>query len=172
MGAARFAADRHVHQRRKGDAQEPYLNHLVEVADLLAQAIGDDDANLIAAAFLHDTVEDTGVTHDELVERFGEDVAALVAEVTDDKSLAKEVRKQLQIEHGSHRSVRAQWLKIADKISNLRSLRDSPPSGWDAERLRRYVAWAKAVVDAMPQPHPALKQEFDALHAELAARWV
>jgi GTP diphosphokinase / guanosine-3',5'-bis(diphosphate) 3'-diphosphatase len=159
--AALFAAQRHAGQRRKGSAEEPYFNHLVEVADLLAQAVGDSDVNLIIAGFLHDTVEDVGVTREELRAEFGDDVAALVDAVTDDKSLPKPVRKQLQIEHAPRTSVRAQWLKMADKTSNLRSLRVSPPATWSMERRIEYVAWARAVVDRLPQPHPWLKAQFD-----------
>src|SRR5580704_12145664 len=94
LRAATFAAESHGNQRRKGAAAEPYINHLLEVAHLVSQGLSAPDTNLIMAALLHDVVEDSGVTHQELVERFGTDVADLVAEVTDDKSLPKEERKR------------------------------------------------------------------------------
>jgi (p)ppGpp synthase/HD superfamily hydrolase len=159
--AAVFASQRHAGQRRKGAAEEPYFNHLAEVADLLAQAVGDFDVNLTVAGFLHDTIEDAGVTREELAELFGGDVADLVAAVTDDKSLPKEKRKLLQIEHAAQTSPRAQSLKLADKIANVRSLKDSPPVDWSEQRRHEYVLWAKAVVDNLPNPDPWLKRRFD-----------
>src|ERR1700691_2848838 len=122
LAAARFAAERHAAQRRKGNTAEPYVNHLLEVAELLARTADDLDTNLIVAALLHDAIEDVGVTRAEIAERFGEDVASLVAEVTDDKSLPKETRKALQVENAAHASWGAQVIKLADKTSNLRSM--------------------------------------------------
>lgn len=161
LQAANFAAGRHAHQRRKGANSEPYVNHLLEVAGLLTTAIGDSDPHLIMAGLLHDTVEDTGLTRAELAAVFGEDVASLVMEVTDDKSLPKATRKALQIENAPHKTVRAKRLKLADKISNLRSMIASPPSDWDLERRQQYVEWAKRVVDACgPDVDPFLQAEF------------
>jgi (p)ppGpp synthase/HD superfamily hydrolase len=164
LEAAQFAAEKHANQRRKGATAEPYINHLIEVANLVAGALPEPDANLIMAAFLHDSVEDVGVTPRELEDRFGADVASLVAEVTDDKSLPKAERKRLQIENAPHKSVRAQYIKLADKISNLRSLLKSPPEDWDERRRREYFAWAKQVVDALPQANSQLRAEFDQLY--------
>src|SRR5471032_3235820 len=123
--AADYAARRHSAQRRKGASSEPYINHLTEVAALLAEATGGSDAVLVMGGLLHDTLEDTDATYAQLVERFGPEVAALVQEVTDDKSLPKDVRKRLQIEKTPSKSRRAKLLKIADKTSNLRSLMHS-----------------------------------------------
>jgi guanosine-3',5'-bis(diphosphate) 3'-pyrophosphohydrolase len=159
LSAAHYAAEKHADQRRKGG--EPYLNHLVEVAYLVSTALSQPDANLVAAAFLHDTIEDTGVTAAELTERFGQDVTGLVLEVTDDKSLAPEVRKRLQIEHAPKLSVPAQTIKLADKISNLRSILSSPPPDWDYERKKQYFEWGKQVVDGLTAPNPILKAEFE-----------
>ena len=125
--AYHFAAARHVHQRRKGEAAEPYMNHLTEVAELVAVATRGSDPEVIIAAVLHDTVEDTETTLDDLIAEFGERVAGLVAEVTDDKSLAKQTRKDQQIAHAAHASRGAQIIKLADKTSNLRALATSPP---------------------------------------------
>src|SRR5262249_7579571 len=150
-----FAAQKHAGQKRKGDAGEPYINHLLEVAGLVAGALTAPDTNLITAALLHDAVEDVGVTRQEIADRFGDDVASLVAEVTDDKSLPKAERKRLQIENAPHKSMRAQVIKVADKISNLRALLYTPPENWTFERRRAYFHWAKSVVDALPSPPPA-----------------
>ena len=160
LRAARFASVKHVSQKRKGAAAQPYLNHLIEVAELVSMAIPEPDANLVAAALLHDTVEDTGTTKEELAREFGEDVAGLVAEVTDDKSLPKAERKRLQIEHAPHLSPRAQTIKIADKISNLRAILSTPPVDWDLRRKQEYFEWATRVVEGCGAPNPVLKEEF------------
>jgi GTP diphosphokinase / guanosine-3',5'-bis(diphosphate) 3'-diphosphatase len=167
MRAAHFAAARHSGQRRKGAAGEPYINHLLEVADLVAGVLAEPDANLVMAALLHDTVEDVGVTKDELVAAFGQDVADLVLELTDDKSLPKQERKRLQIVNAPRKSVRAQVIKLADKISNLRAILASPPADWSLERRREYFAWARQVVDALSAPDPRLKAEFDRVYGQV-----
>jgi (p)ppGpp synthase/HD superfamily hydrolase len=161
LEAARFAAEKHAAQKRKGATAEPYVNHLLEVAELVSGAISESNPNLVIAALLHDTVEDVGVTREDLVQRFGSEVAALVMEVTDDKSLPKDERKRLQIEHAPKLSVGAQTIKLADKISNLRAILISPPVSWSYERQKQYFEWAKQVVDAMPHPNPTLKAEFE-----------
>jgi guanosine-3',5'-bis(diphosphate) 3'-pyrophosphohydrolase len=162
LDAALYAAQKHAKQKRKGG--EPYINHLIEVAQLVSMAISEPDANLVTAALLHDTIEDVGVTATELTERFGQDVTDLVMEMTDDKSLPKDERKRLQIEHASKLSVRAQVIKLADKISNLRSILISPPADWDYERKRKYFDWAKAVAERLSQPNAILKAEFERTH--------
>lgn len=161
LAAARFAAEKHVQQKRKGENGEPYFNHLLEVAELVAASSPHLDVELVMAAFLHDTVEDAGVTLQELEQRFGKEVADLVAEVTDDKSLPKEIRKQLQVEHTPEKSARAQTLKLADKISNLRAIIASPPVGWSHERKQQYFEWARQVVSGIASPNEFLKSEFD-----------
>lgn len=168
--AYHFAAVKHVDNRRKGEAAEPYVNHLTEVAELVAQASGGQDVELIMAAVLHDTVEDTDTTHAELADAFGPRVADLVAEVTDDKSLEKAARKRLQIEHAAHASVGAKIIKLADKTSNLRSMASSPPAGWTAERRSEYLAWAVLVVAGCRGASPWLEAQFDAAAAILKDR--
>lgn len=162
-----YAARMHAGQRRKGVAAEPYINHPCEVAGLLARATGAADPVLIAAGVLHDTIEDTPATRGDLNELFGGEVAALVMEVTDDKSLAKEERKRLQIAHAASISPRARLLKIADKTSNLWSLADSPPDGWPRERRDEYLAWSEAVVANCRGGNEWLDNEFDAAVARL-----
>jgi (p)ppGpp synthase/HD superfamily hydrolase len=126
LKAARFAAEKHAGQRRKGAAAEPYVNHLLEVAELVS-SVQPADTNLVLAALLHDSIEDAGVTKEELVRRFGGDVADLAVEMTDDKMLPKAERKRLQIVHAPELSLRAQVIKLADKISNFRAILANPP---------------------------------------------
>lgn len=168
--AYHFAAVKHIDQRRKGAASEPYINHLTEVAALVAEASGGSDIELIVAAALHDTVEDTQTTFDELAAAFSPRVADLVAEVTDDKALPKLERKRLQIEHAAHTSPAAKLIKLADKTANLRSLLNSPPTGWPAERVAAYFDWAARVVAGCRGTNAWLEAEFDKVFAEFSAR--
>ncbi len=168
LAAAHFAAQRHAGQKRKGLAGEPYVNHLIEVAELVAASSEMVDTSLLMAAFLHDTVEDTGVTRGELEELFGSDVAGLVMEVTDDKSLPQKKRKALQVENAPKKSARAQTLKLADKISNLRSILSSPPPDWSAQRKREYFEWARDVIAGLASPNRLLKDEFERTYARFS----
>jgi GTP diphosphokinase / guanosine-3',5'-bis(diphosphate) 3'-diphosphatase len=167
LAAAQYAAEKHARQRRKGASAEPYVNHVIEVAHLVSTALSAPDVNLIAAALLHDVIEDTEVTAHDLHERFGPDVAALVVEMTDDKSLPKAERKRLQIEHASKLSARAQVIKLADKISNLRSIFVSPPADWGLARRQQYFTWGKQVVDGLTAPNPILQAEFEKIYQRL-----
>lgn len=156
-----FAARMHEGQRRKGEAAEPYINHLAEVSRLLAEATDGTDAKLVVAGLLHDTLEDTDTTREELEEEFGSDVAALVVEVTDDKSLPKAERKNLQVEIAPTKSKRAQMIKIADKISNLSAILQSPPTDWSKERKLEYFEWAGRVVEGCRGCNIFLETLFD-----------
>ena len=172
LKAAERAAHWHAPQRRKGAAQEPYINHLLEVARLVAEATGGDDPNLVVAALLHDAIEDQPVSRAAIAQEFGEDVAALVMEVTDDKTLPKQQRKRLQIEHAPTLSPRAAILKLADKTSNLTALAVSPPADWNTARRLEYVQWGRDVVAGLKVKNPWLAGRFaDAADAaERAAR--
>ena len=161
LQAAHFAAGKHANQKRKGIAGEPKINHLIEVAELVAGSLSESDTNLIIAALLHDVIEDTPTTMRELTALFGTDVAGLVAEATDDKSLRKTERKRLQLETAPMKSKRAQAIKLADRISNLRAILCNPPANWDHERKKEYFAWAKKVVDGFTAPNAILKAEFE-----------
>lgn len=165
IDAARFAAVRHTDQKRKGVYGEPYINHLLEVAHLLSLE-GIDDPEVLAAAMLHDAVEDVGVTFDELQERFGKRVAALVREVTDDMRIHSDVRKQLEVAHAPNMSAAAQAIKVADKLSNVRAIYTSPPEGWSTERKCAYCDFARALVQRCPQAPPALVERFEKTHQE------
>ena len=159
-----FAARKHRDQRRKGAASEPYINHPAEVARLVAEATAGVDPVLVIAALLHDTIEDTETTMDELAREFGAEVASLVAEVTDDKSLPKAERKQLQVKNAPHKSPRAKLIKVADKTSNLRSIVASPPADWSLQRQREYFDWAAKVVAGCRGINPTLESWFDEAH--------
>jgi (p)ppGpp synthase/HD superfamily hydrolase len=163
LRAADFAANAHRAQRDKGPAAGPYINHLIEVARLLAEAGA--PLPVIVAGLLHDSIEDVGVTRAELVDTFGEEVAALVAEVTDDRSLPKAERKALQVANAARKSPGAKMIKLADKTSNLRRLVRTPP-GWEADRARAYFAWAREVVAGCRGVNTALEAAFEAAHAE------
>ena len=161
--AASFAARKHAGQRRKGNDAAPYINHPLEVVNLLANVGQVSDFEVLIAAVLHDTVEDTDTTKQEIGERFGERVAAMVSEVTDDKSLPKDERKQLQIEHAPHLSDGAKLIKLGDKISNIRDVLDNPPAGWSIERRREYVEWGKKVIAGLRGANRELEKHFDEL---------
>ena len=170
MRAVDFAARKHRDQRRKGPDQTPYINHPIEVARLVAEATDGADPICIMGALLHDTIEDTDATREELVREFGEEVAALVVELTDDKQLPKHERKELQVQHAPHKSPRAKLVKLADKTSNLRALVASPPVGWDADRQQAYFVWAARVVAGCRGVNAILEAAFDAAHRAGTAR--
>lgn len=167
--ALAFAAHAHCDQRRKGARAEPYVNHVAEVAALVAEATDGADMVAVVAALLHDTLEDTDTTQDQLAAAFGPDVAAVVAEVSDDKTLSKAERKRLQIEHAPHVSRSAKLVKLADKISNLRSLKASPPNGWPRKRINEYIEWSILVVDGLRDVNQTLERQFDAAVREARA---
>ena len=141
-----FAARKHQNQRRKGVDAAPYINHPLAVAYVLAVEAGIKDETIIIAALLHDTVEDTDTTFEELEELFGDELRQIVGEVTDDKSLEKGKRKDLQIQHAPTLSPAAKQIKIADKICNIRDITNAPPTGWSNERKLEYLKWTSNVV--------------------------
>jgi (p)ppGpp synthase/HD superfamily hydrolase len=171
LRAVDAAARWHVDQRRKGAAAEPYINHLIEVAVLVAEATGGNDVNLVIAALLHDAIEDCGVTRELIAAKFGEDVAALVAEVTDDKSIPKADRKRRQVETAASKSVGAKIIKLADKTSNLTAIALSPPAAWSMERRQEYIRWAREVAEGARGANPHLESQFEqaAVAAERAS---
>lgn len=163
--AVAFAADKHRNQRRKDAEASPYINHPIALANVLANEGGIDDPVVLCAAVLHDTIEDTETTADELRALFGPKVASVVLEVTDDKSLDKPARKQRQVEHAPHLSPAARLVKLADKISNLRDIQASPPADWSTERKQAYFDWAARVVAGLRGIHPGLESVFDRIYA-------
>ncbi len=173
LRAALFAARVHATHRRKGASAEPYVNHVLEVAQILAAHGAPREA--ILAGLLHDTIEDSAadpepVTEAALAAEFGAAVAAIVAEVTDDKALPKETRKALQVRHAPDKTDAARQLKLADKISNLRAITASPPADWGHARRLEYVGWAGRVAAGLKGANPALDALFDATYREACAR--
>lgn len=161
LEATKFAAEKHQFQKRKNAEKTPYIIHPIFVAYhlIVIGHLGDrtDDTDIIIAALLHDTVEDTQTTFEEIEKKFGSVVVGYVKEVTDDKSLPKQERKKLQIINAPHKSAGAAQIKLADKYSNLSDILLSPPLDWDAERIDAYFNWAQQVVDALPPVNKALR---------------
>lgn len=166
LRAASFAAKKHTGQHRKGEAAEPYINHPLEVVNLIANVGGVEETDILTAALLHDTVEDCGVTREEIAEMFGERVAGYVMEVTDDKSLPKAERKRLQVEHAPNLSRGAKIIKLGDKISNINDITNSPPAGWSVHRRLEYIDWGVSVVDGLRGVNEPLEAHFDSLAAK------
>jgi guanosine-3',5'-bis(diphosphate) 3'-pyrophosphohydrolase len=161
IDALAFAALKHRDQRRKDPEASPYINHPIALSRVLSVEAGLHDARLLAAAVLHDTLEDTQTTFEELRERFGKTVATIVREVSDDKTLPKADRKRLQIEHAEHLSHPARLVKLADKICNIRDIAANPPRDWTLQRRREYFDWAKEVIDRIRGTNKTLENLFD-----------
>ena len=164
--AAQFAAHKHKDQRRKDAKASPYINHPIKLAEVLHTDGGVNDPIVIAAALLHDTIEDTGTTYDEFRGMFGTHVADVVIEVTDVKFLASGARKRLQVARAGRASEAARLVKLADKICNLRDILASPPAGWSLARRQKYFDWAKEVVDQARGVNPRLERMFDRLYRQ------
>ena len=166
LKAVKFATWKHRAQPRKDAKKSPYILHPVALADVLWNEGGVRDAVVIASALLHDTLEDTAATPEELKGAFGAQIAAIVEEVTDVKWVAKKVRKRLQVARAGRSSLRAKQVKLADKICNLRDILASPPVGWSLQRKRDYFDWAKTVVDQVRGANPRLERRFDQLYRQ------
>jgi guanosine-3',5'-bis(diphosphate) 3'-pyrophosphohydrolase len=166
LRAADAAARWHVNQRRKGIAKEPYLNHLIEVACLVAEATQGKDPDLVIAALLHDAIEDCEVPYELIAQEFGKRVADLVQEVTDDKSLPKEARKEKQTETAGKKTKEAKTIKLADKASNVRSIASSPAPDWSIKRRMKYIEWSNDIVDKMRGTSDYLEKQYDLASAE------
>lgn len=161
LNAVSFAAEKHKSQRRKGTESAPYINHPIAVAKLITNIGKVYDLDVIQAAILHDTIEDTETTQEELIGLFGKDVTAYVIEMTDDKTIPKSDRKRLQILNAPHKSPGAKLIKICDKICNITDVTNDPPTHWDLNRRNEYLEWAKLVVDALGEVNPILKSLFN-----------
>jgi GTP diphosphokinase / guanosine-3',5'-bis(diphosphate) 3'-diphosphatase len=163
--ALTFAAHKHRDQRRKDRAASPYINHCIALAEVLCNEARIAQTDILCAALLHDTIEDTETTPEELGAAFGAEVVAIVLEVTDDKTLPKLARKRLQVERAGDASREARLVKLADKICNLRDLVVTPPVGWDLARRQAYFDWALAVVNRMRGTHAGLEALFDVAYS-------
>lgn len=167
--AVLFAAKKHRYQKRKGNDAEPYINHPLEVANLLARVGEVDDIDILIGAVLHDTLEDTQTTEEEITEFFGERVRGYVRELTDDPLLSKAEQKQKQIEHAPHMSAGAKQIKLCDKISNIRDVMENPAIDWSVERRLEYLKWGEAVVAGLRGVNKKLDEHFDDLAARVYA---
>ena len=161
LEALRFSADKHRDQRRKDRGASPYINHPIAVAHVLATVGGVNDLTTLLGAVLHDTLEDTDTTPEELEEKFGREVRVVVQELTDDKTLPKTDRKRLQIEHARLASQRAQVIKVADKICNVLDVTYSPPANWSTQRRREYLDWTERVVAGCRDCNHALERHYE-----------
>ena len=160
LNAADFAAYKHRNQKRKDEEKTPYINHPIAVARAISEIGNVEDPEVLAAALLHDTLEDTKTTPEELIDKFGERVCNLVQEVTDDKTLPKLERKQRQIEHAKEISGDAALIKLGDKISNVTDITKTPPTNWDNMRRLEYFEWAEKVINNCPKVNEALENHF------------
>jgi hypothetical protein len=158
--ALAFAAEAHRNHRRKGASQEPYINHLIEVLDLVASVDG-GDMDVLIAALLHDVLEDTPIDYDELIARFGERVAHIVQENSDDMTLPKPERRLARLASISKKSREARLVKFADIISNLRAIAVSPPAGWSNDRRLGYLHSCRNLVDAGRGSNSEIEHVFD-----------
>lgn len=161
LRALEFAANKHMHERRKGSDHAPYINHPIEVAAVLSVEAGHQDEALLVAAILHDTVEDTSTSFEEIEQHFGAEVSSLVKEMTDDTSLPKQRRKELQIEHAPTLTDGAKRLKLADKIANVRDMGATPPEEWPHQRRIDYLDWTEAVIAGVRGVDETLEQIYD-----------
>jgi len=166
VSALSFAAKKHRDQRRKDLAGSPYINHPIDLINVLVNEAGVTVTTVLVAAILHDTVEDTDTSFDELEAVFGKKIADIVRELTDDKRFRKGKRKQLQIDNAASASYEARLVKLADKICNLRDMKASPPAGWELDRRREYFDWCLAVVDRLRGTHEQLENLFDEAYSK------
>jgi (p)ppGpp synthase/HD superfamily hydrolase len=166
LTALKFAAQKHSRQRRKDSEATPYINHPIAVAQLLSRVGRITDLPTLQAAILHDTIEDTDTTPEELEGNFGQEVRLIVQEVTDNKSLPKQERKRLQVEHAPNLSAPAKLIKLADKICNVSEITATQPANWPLERKLEYLDWADRVISGCRDCSQSLAQHFDVVIKE------
>jgi len=170
LKALAFAAYKHKDQRRRDVLASPYINHPISLANILCNEGHVTDTETICGALLHDTVEDTETTAEELEQEFGKTIRDIVMDVSDDKTLPKAARKQAQIDHAAHISAKAKLVKLADKISNLRDVRYNAPADWSLQRRQEYFDWAQKVIDQVRGTHPGLEALFDEIYQQRPER--
>ena len=168
--AMRFAALKHRNQRRKDPDGTPYINHPLDLVHILWFEGQVREEDVLIAAILHDTVEDTDTTLDEIEDEFGPRVSGIVNEVTDDKGLNRRQRKNKQIENAPNLSPEARLVKLADKISNLRDIYRSAPKGWSEQRQAEYFTWAGEVIHYIRGANSLLEQQFDQIYQSFFER--
>ena len=163
--ALAFATKKHKNHTRQDKEKSSYIVHPIDVRHILSDVGGVENAEVLAAALLHDTLEDTSTTREELIENFGQTVCSLVEEVSDDKTLPRQTRKDLQIQHAPQLSEGAVLIKLGDKISNVTDITHTPPTNWDCSRCLGYLDWAEEVIQNCPKVNTALENHFAAVIA-------
>ena len=163
--ALSFAAKKHTNQRRKDSSATPYINHPIDVAYILWEIGKVRDLDIITAAILHDTLEDTDATAEDLEAEFGVKIRKIVEEVSDDKNLPHDIRKQYQIDHTDSLSFSARNIKLADKICNIEDLVETPPVDWSEKRKLEYAAWGQEVVKKLRGTNLKLERFFEGLYS-------
>lgn len=166
LGALKFASEKHILLKRKDAERTPYIHHPIRVAELICRVGKIYDPVVLSAALLHDVIEDTDATEGDIIEKFGAEVAGVVKEVSDDKSLDKKTRKEMQILHAPHLSYKAKLIKLADKISNVKDIGSYPPSDWEFNRKIAYLDWAEQVVAILRGTNQPLEDLFDQVFAD------
>jgi guanosine-3',5'-bis(diphosphate) 3'-pyrophosphohydrolase len=161
LGALKFASEKHILLKRKDVEGTPYIHHPIRVAELISRVGKINDPAVLSAALLHDVIEDTDATEGEISEKFGTEVAGVVKEVSDDKSLDKEKRKAMQILHAPRLSYKAKLIKLADKICNVKDIGSHPPVKWDLARKLEYLEWSQKVVAGLRGVNQPLEDLFD-----------
>ena len=159
LKATQFAALKHCDQRRK-DGKTPYIIHPISVAMILAEIGSIEDPEILSAALLHDTLEDTDTSAHELDKNFGSRVRIIVEELTDNDMLTFSQSKQMQIENAPYLSKNATLVRIADKISNVSDVIENPPPEWNQKRCNKYVDWAEAVMNNCQKVNQDLENHF------------
>lgn len=172
LKAIDFAADKHKYQRRKGDDNMvPYINHPIQIAKLIAENYGTGNVELLIAAILHDIIEDTETSPEEIEEKFGTRVREIVLEVSDDKNLVKAERKRLQVENSHRISNEAKIIKLGDKICNVKDMINSPPKDWTIERIIEYISWSKNVIKGVKGVNKKLEEIFEKVSEEAETKY-
>ena len=161
LDAAVFAAEKHQGHVRKNSQHSPYITHPLLVAKAIFEVGEIQNTSILTAAILHDTIEDTPTTKDEIITQFGEDVLSIVMEVTDDKDLPKMERKRLQVVHAPDLSYEAKIIKLADKLVNCCDILYDPPEDWTLKRRQDYIQWGADVIYRIRGTDPRLEAAFD-----------
>lgn len=161
LEAVGFAAEGHNGQLRENPEKTPYIIHPIRVTEHLMTIANVHERDILVAALLHDTVEDTKITFADIQKSFGTTAEGYVRELTDNMSLPQEERMKLQIETAPKKSLAAAQIKLADKYDNLKSLQSNPPATWDQKKIDEYFLSAKKVTSSLPAANVPLKKAVD-----------
>ncbi|EFO18322.1 hypothetical protein LOAG_10172 [Loa loa] len=159
--AVDLAARRHRQQRRKDAAQTPYVNHPIGVAYILTSEGQITDTTTIIAAILHDIVEHTKTTDEEIRKMFGDEIADIVKECTMVRSMKREARMKSELEKASKLSHKAKLVQLADKLNNIRDIERGTPLGWTKQHVTEYIIFAKDLLSKIRGIHGPLESALD-----------